>query len=91
VGGKWKIYDMIVENISLVENYRSQFDRILASATFANCSKNCRRRHPLREAKRGVATPAGSFFAFLFSLLESLIPLHPWSVRGRRRYARLLA
>ena len=34
VGGKWKIYDMIVENISLVENYRSQFDRILASATF---------------------------------------------------------
>ncbi len=34
VGGQWKIYDMIVENISLVENYRSQFDRILASATF---------------------------------------------------------
>jgi len=34
VGGKWKIYDMIVENISLVGNYRSQFDRILASATF---------------------------------------------------------
>ena len=34
VGGKWKIYDVIVENISLVENYRSQFDRILASATF---------------------------------------------------------
>ena len=34
VGGKWKIYDMIVENISLVQNYRSQFDRILASATF---------------------------------------------------------
>lgn len=34
VGGKWKIYDVIVENISLVRNYRSQFDRILASATF---------------------------------------------------------
>jgi len=34
VGGKWKIYDVIVENISLVGNYRSQFDRILASATF---------------------------------------------------------
>jgi phospholipid transport system substrate-binding protein len=34
VGGKWKIYDMIVENISLVGNYRSQFDRILVSATF---------------------------------------------------------
>ena len=34
MGGKWKIYDMIVENISLVENYRSQFNRILASATF---------------------------------------------------------
>ena len=34
VGGKWKIYDVIVENISLVGNYRSQFDRILASASF---------------------------------------------------------
>jgi phospholipid transport system substrate-binding protein len=32
--GEWKIYDVVVENISLVNNYRSQFNRILASGSF---------------------------------------------------------
>lgn len=34
VGGDWKAYDVIVENISLVNNYRSQFNRVLANASF---------------------------------------------------------
>jgi phospholipid transport system substrate-binding protein len=29
----WKIYDVIVENVSLVQNYRSQFSSILANHT----------------------------------------------------------
>ena len=29
----WKVYDVIVENVSLVQNYRSQFNSILASKT----------------------------------------------------------
>ncbi|HNZ64836.1 MAG TPA: ABC transporter substrate-binding protein [Smithella sp.] len=28
--GKWKVYDVVVENISLVQNYRTQFNDILA-------------------------------------------------------------
>jgi phospholipid transport system substrate-binding protein len=28
--GKWKVYDVVVENVSLVMNYRSQFNEILA-------------------------------------------------------------
>jgi len=28
--GKWKVYDVIVENVSLVQNYRTQFNEILA-------------------------------------------------------------
>ncbi|MDR2861890.1 MAG: ABC transporter substrate-binding protein [Syntrophobacterales bacterium] len=28
--GSWKVYDVVIENISLVQNYRSQFDEILA-------------------------------------------------------------
>ncbi len=28
-GGKWKIYDVIIEGVSLVNNYRSQFSNIL--------------------------------------------------------------
>jgi phospholipid transport system substrate-binding protein len=29
--GEWKVYDVVVEGISLVMNYRSQFREILAS------------------------------------------------------------
>ena len=31
--GKWKVYDVVVENISLVQNYRTQFNDILAKDT----------------------------------------------------------
>jgi phospholipid transport system substrate-binding protein len=32
-GGAWKVYDVVVENVSLVQNYRSQFNSILAKNT----------------------------------------------------------
>jgi phospholipid transport system substrate-binding protein len=28
-GGSWKVYDVIIENVSLVQNYRTQFNNIL--------------------------------------------------------------
>ncbi len=31
--GKWKVYDVVVENVSLVQNYRSQFNDILETNT----------------------------------------------------------
>jgi phospholipid transport system substrate-binding protein len=31
--GKWKVYDVVVENVSLVQNYRTQFNDILSSKT----------------------------------------------------------
>ena len=31
--GTWKVYDVVVENVSLVQNYRSQFNSILANNT----------------------------------------------------------
>lgn len=31
--GKWKVYDVVVENVSLVQNYRTQFNDILAKNT----------------------------------------------------------
>ena len=34
VEGEWKIYDVVVEDISVVANYRSQFNRILAKGSF---------------------------------------------------------
>ncbi len=34
VGKEWKIYDVVVENISLVNNYRSQFNRIITKTSY---------------------------------------------------------
>ncbi len=31
--GVWKVYDVVVENVSLVQNYRTQFNDILANNT----------------------------------------------------------
>jgi phospholipid transport system substrate-binding protein len=38
-GGDWKVYDVVIENISIVNNFRSQFNRILANASFAELLK----------------------------------------------------
>ena len=35
VDGDWKIYDLVIEDISVVNNYRSQFDRVIARSSFA--------------------------------------------------------
>jgi phospholipid transport system substrate-binding protein len=35
VNGDWKVIDVVIENISLVNNYRSQFNRLLAKSSFA--------------------------------------------------------
>jgi phospholipid transport system substrate-binding protein len=31
---EWKVYDLVIEDISLVGNYRSQFDRVIARSSF---------------------------------------------------------
>jgi phospholipid transport system substrate-binding protein len=33
VGSEWKVYDVVIANISLVNNYRSQFNRVLANGS----------------------------------------------------------
>ena len=35
VNGDWKVYDVVVENVSLVNNYRNQFNRILTRYSYA--------------------------------------------------------
>lgn len=32
--GQWKVYDAVVENISIVNNYRSQFDRVISRSSY---------------------------------------------------------
>jgi len=30
----WKVYDVVIENISLVNNYRSQFNRLISKSSY---------------------------------------------------------
>jgi phospholipid transport system substrate-binding protein len=50
VGTDWKVYDVVIENISMVNNYRSQFNRILANASFDELLKK------LRDKRAGVGS-----------------------------------
>lgn len=34
VDGEWRVYDVVIENISLVNNYRSQFNRIINNSSY---------------------------------------------------------
>jgi phospholipid transport system substrate-binding protein len=39
LNGQWKVYDAVVENISIVNNYRSQFDRIISGSSYEELVK----------------------------------------------------
>lgn len=45
-GGEWKVYDVVIEDISLVNNYRSQFNRILANASFDELLRKLQQKTP---------------------------------------------
>lgn len=36
VNGDWKVVDVLIENVSLVNNYRAQFNRVLAKSSYAD-------------------------------------------------------
>ncbi len=46
VDGDWMVYDVVIENISLVNNYRSQFTRLLAKSSFAELLDRIREKLP---------------------------------------------
>ena len=44
VDGKWKVYDAVVDNISIVNNYRSQFDRVITKSSYEGLKKMLREK-----------------------------------------------
>jgi phospholipid transport system substrate-binding protein len=44
VNGDWKVYDVIIEDVSLVGNYRSQFGRVLAKSSFDELLKTMKEK-----------------------------------------------
>lgn len=43
-GGQWKAYDVVVEGVSFVDNYRSQFSSILANESFDSLLRRMREK-----------------------------------------------
>jgi phospholipid transport system substrate-binding protein len=44
VGSDWKVFDIVVENISIVNNYRAQFNRVLSNASLDELIKRMKEK-----------------------------------------------
>jgi phospholipid transport system substrate-binding protein len=44
IGDQWKVYDVVIDNISVVSNYQSQFGRILKTASIDELMRRLREK-----------------------------------------------
>lgn len=51
-GGRWHAYDIIVDGVSLVKNYRSQFNKIIHEDSYQELLKKLRDRTVTEETKK---------------------------------------
>jgi phospholipid transport system substrate-binding protein len=59
-GERWLIYDVAIENVSLISNYRSQFDRIIRQNSYPELVKRLRSRGEMLQEKDAKPGRAGS-------------------------------
>jgi phospholipid transport system substrate-binding protein len=50
-GERWLIYDVAIENISLISNYRAQFDRIIRTSSYGELVKRLRNKGEFLQEK----------------------------------------
>lgn len=50
-GDRWLLYDVAIENVSLIANYRAQFDRIIRTSSYAELVKRLRIRGEFLQEK----------------------------------------
>ena len=43
-GDRWLIYDILIENLSMISNYRSQFDRVIRTSSYGELVKRLQAR-----------------------------------------------
>jgi phospholipid transport system substrate-binding protein len=48
-GDRWLVYDVAIEGVSLVANYRSQFNRIIATSSYEHLVSRMQSAHQVRE------------------------------------------
>ncbi len=53
--GKWLIYDVLIENISLVGNYRAQFDQIIRTSSYDDLVRRLRDKQVGTETTKRVS------------------------------------
>lgn len=51
--GRWLVYDVMIEGVSLVANYRSQFNKIIQSSSYEELVKRLRARETPRDGRGG--------------------------------------
>jgi phospholipid transport system substrate-binding protein len=51
VNENWSAYDVLIENVSLVGTYRSQFDRIIKAESFADLLRRLREKGQVADAR----------------------------------------
>jgi phospholipid transport system substrate-binding protein len=51
-GNEWKVYDVVAENISLVNNYRSQFNRVIAKSSYEELVRRLRDKNEFAGAPK---------------------------------------
>lgn len=59
-GERWLIYDVAIENVSLISNYRSQFDRIIRQNSYPELVKRLRNHGEMLQEKDPKSGRAGS-------------------------------
>jgi phospholipid transport system substrate-binding protein len=53
--GKWLVYDVVIEGVSLIANYRTQFNKIIQTSSYAELVKKMKSR----QEEMGSAADAG--------------------------------
>jgi len=51
--GNWKVYDVVIENISIVNNFRSQFNRVIAKSSYEELLRTMKEKRFDAPGKRG--------------------------------------
>jgi len=44
VNGQWKVYDVVIDHVSMVNNYRAQFDRVIAKTSMQELLRRVKRQ-----------------------------------------------
>jgi phospholipid transport system substrate-binding protein len=58
-GNRWLIYDILIENLSLISNYRAQFDRVIRTASYDELVKRLKTKGEFLKEKDPKAPRKG--------------------------------